>query len=229
MRAGAQCIPPSLGFSSEHGAIMMCSSATSLHALNKARLKAGETVAIFGVGGLGMSEIQLARAFGAQQVFAVDIRETKLAMAQRLGAAVINAAASDPVEELRDRTDGRGVDVALELIGLPQVMRQAVCSLAVFGRLAIAGITDRTFEVASYEELLGREAEIIGVSDHLAQEIPHLIDFVRRAQLQLSGVVTQTVPFDAEEINGVLDSLGHFDRQIRVVITPSALIGVGSH
>jgi threonine dehydrogenase-like Zn-dependent dehydrogenase len=153
-------------------------------------------------------------------VFAVDMQETKLAIAQRLGAIPINAAAGDPVEELQDRTAGRGVDVALELIGLPQVMRQAVRSLAVFGRLAIAGITDRTFEVAPYEELLGREAEIIGVSDHLAQEIPPLIDFVRRGQLQLSEVVTQTVSLDADEINGILDSLGRFGRQIRAVITP---------
>jgi propanol-preferring alcohol dehydrogenase len=204
----------------EHGAIMMCSSATSLHALNKVRLKAGETAAIFGVGGLGTSAIQLARAFGAPQVFAVDIQESKLAMAQRLGAIPINAAAGDPVEELRDRTAGRGVDVALELIGLPQVMRQAVRSLAVFGRLAIVGITDRTFEVASYEELLCREAEIIGISDHLAQEIPQLFDFVRREQLRLSDVITQTVPLNADAVNGVLDSLGRFERQIRTVITP---------
>jgi propanol-preferring alcohol dehydrogenase len=204
----------------EHGAVMMCSSATSLHALNKARLKAGETVAIFGAGGLGMSAIQLARAFGAQQVFAIDTQEYKLAMAQRLGAIPINALSGDPVEELRDRTAGRGVDVALELIGLPQVMRQAVRSLAVFGRLAIAGITDRSFEVAPYEELLGREAEIIGVSDHLAQEIPHLIDFICRKQLLLSDIVTQTVSLDAEEINAVLNDLESYRGQIRAVIMP---------
>jgi D-arabinose 1-dehydrogenase-like Zn-dependent alcohol dehydrogenase len=204
----------------EQGAIMMCSSATSLHALNKARLQAGETVAIFGAGGLGMSAIQLSRAFGAKQVFAVDIQGTKLALAEQLGAIPINAAAGDPVEELRSKTAGRGVDVALELIGHPNAMRQALRSLAIFGRLAITGISDRTFEVDSYKELLGREAEIIGVSDHLAQEIPHLIDFVRWGQLRLSEIVTQTVPLDADAINGVLDSLARFDRQIRVVITP---------
>src|ERR1035438_9679704 len=66
----------------EQGAIMMCSSATSLHALNKARLRAGETVAVFGVGGLGLSAIQLARAFGAREVFAVDIKPGKLEMAR---------------------------------------------------------------------------------------------------------------------------------------------------
>ncbi len=203
----------------EHGAVMMCSSATSLHALNKARLKAGESVAVFGAGGLGVSAIQLARAFGARQVFAVDIHEGKLQLAQRLGAIAVDAKAGDPVEELRELTGGKGVDVALELIGLPEVMRQAVRSLAVFGRLAIAGITDRTFEVAPYAELLGREAEVIGVSDHLAQEIPQLTDFVLRGQLRLTDVVTQTVSLDADEINAVLDNLEKYRGQVRAVIT----------
>src|SRR5438477_442463 len=64
-------LPPEIPF--EQGAIMMCSSATALHALNKARMRSGETVAIFGVGGLGISAIQLARHFGAAEVFAVEI------------------------------------------------------------------------------------------------------------------------------------------------------------
>src|SRR3954466_8930073 len=62
----------------EEGAIMMCSSATSLQALKKARLQAGETVAVFGAGGLGLSAIQLANALGASRVFAVDIDPQKL-------------------------------------------------------------------------------------------------------------------------------------------------------
>ncbi|HYK91665.1 MAG TPA: zinc-binding dehydrogenase [Acidobacteriota bacterium] len=220
------CVPARCAFTLpseipwEHGAILMCSSATSLHALNKARLRAGETVAVFGAGGLGMSAIQLARAFGARQVFAVDIQESKLEMAQRLGAVPINSTAEDPVEELRDRTGGRGVDVALELIGLPQVMRQAVRSLSVLGRLSIAGITDQSFDFAPYEDLLGREAEIIGVSDHLAQEIPQLIDFVLTGGLRLSDVVTQTVSLDADEVNAVLNDLENFRGNIRAVITP---------
>jgi propanol-preferring alcohol dehydrogenase len=89
------------------------------------------------------------------------------------------------------------VDVALELIGLPLTMRQAVQSLAVQGRAAIAGITEKTFEIAPYAELLNREAEIIGVSDHLAQELPQLTELARRGILDLSDVVTGTVPLDA--------------------------------
>lgn len=123
----------------EQGAILMCSSATSLHALNKARLRAGESVAVFGVGGLGLSAIQLAKVFGAREVYAVDIKPEKLALAKRFGAVPVNAAECEPVAEIGRLTGGRGVDVALELIGLPLTMRQAVRSLAIQGRAALAG------------------------------------------------------------------------------------------
>jgi 2-desacetyl-2-hydroxyethyl bacteriochlorophyllide A dehydrogenase len=204
----------------EHGAILMCSSATSLHALNKARLKAGETVAVFGVGGLGLSAIQLARAFGAREVFAVDINRAKLAMAKEFGAFTIDAAKVDAVKELKRLTNGRGVDVALELIGLPLTMRQTVQSLAIKGRAALVGITDRTFEIAPYEELLNKEAEIIGVSDHLASELPLLIEWVRQGKLDLSNIVRRTIPLDADAINETLDRLEKFGDDGRVVIKP---------
>jgi 2-desacetyl-2-hydroxyethyl bacteriochlorophyllide A dehydrogenase len=204
----------------EHGAIMMCSSATSLHALNKARLRAGESVAVFGVGGLGLSAIQLAKVMGAREVFAVDIRTPKLALAERLGAVSVNAAACDPVAEIGRLTGGRGVDVALELIGLPLTMRQAVQVLALHGRAALAGITVKTFEVAPYFELLNKEAEIVGVSDHLAQELPQLIEWARRGALDLSSVITRRVPLDAKAINAALDELEQFGEQGRIVIMP---------
>jgi threonine dehydrogenase-like Zn-dependent dehydrogenase len=126
----------------------------------------------------------------------------------------------DPVQEIRRLTDGAGVDVALELIGRPAAMRHAVQSLAIRGRAAIAGITDATFEIAPYGELLNREAEVIGVSDHLASEIPLLIDFVLRGKLDLTRVVTRRVPLQADVINDVLDHLEHFDQVGRAVIVP---------
>lgn len=204
----------------EQGAILMCSSATSLHALNKARLRPGETVAIFGVGGLGISALQLARHFGAAAVYAVDINPRKLELAERFGAIAVDAATSDPVEQLRELTNGRGVDVALELVGLPLTMQQAVRSLAILGRAALVGLTREHFEVAPYSELLNKEAEIIGVSDHLATEIPLLLDLVRTRKLDLSRGVIRTVPLEAEAINRVLDGLENFGDDVRVVITP---------
>lgn len=203
----------------EQGAILMCSSATSLHALNKARLARGETVAIFGIGGLGISAVQLARHFGAAEVFAVDINPRKLELAARFGAIPVNAAAGDPVEQIQALTQGRGADVALELVGLPRTMRQAVQSLAILGRAALVGLTRETFEIAPYAELLNKETEIIGVSDHLASELPLLLDLVQTGKLDLAHGIIRTVPLDAGVVNGALDRLEQFDDDVRVVIT----------
>jgi propanol-preferring alcohol dehydrogenase len=204
----------------EWGAIMMCSSATSFHALRKARLQPGETVAVFGAAGLGMSAIQLAKGLGARDVYAVDIQRDKLVMAASFGAIPVDASQADPVELIRHLTGGRGVDVSLELIGLPLTMRQAVQVLANQGRAALAGITRQPFEVDSYFEVIGREAEIIGVSDHLLQEFPLLMDFGKRGVLNLSHVVTKTVPLTAGPINETLDALERWGGEVRTVIVP---------
>ena len=197
---------------------MMCSSATSLHALKKARLRPGESVAIFGAGGLGFSAIQLAKGLGAGEVFAIDIQAGKLEMAKCFGAIPVNAVEVDPVREIQKLTEGRGVDVALELIGLPITMQQAVRSLAIKGRAALAGITEKAFEIAPYHEVLNKEAEIIGVSDHLAEELPLLISMVQQRKLDLSKAIAHTVPLDAKAINEVLDDLEASGEKIRVVI-----------
>ena len=112
------------------------------------------------------------------------------------------------------------IDVALELIGLPLTMQQSVRSLARQGRAALAGITAENFAIASYRELISREAEIIGVSDHLAAEIPTLLEFARSGKLNLSKIVTRTVALDAKAINAVLDRLERFGEDVRVVIVP---------
>ncbi len=215
---GVVSLPDEIPF--EHAAVMMCSSSTSFHALRKGRLRAGETVAVFGAGGLGMSAIQLARGLGALAVYAVDINPAKLALAERFGALPVNASRVDSVAEIKRLTGGRGVDVALELIGLPLTMRQAVQALGIQGRAVLAGIADRPFEVDSYHELLGNEGEIIGCSDHLLQEFPLLIEFARRKVLDLSHVVTRTVPLAAEPINETLDALQRFAGDVRTVIVP---------
>jgi 2-desacetyl-2-hydroxyethyl bacteriochlorophyllide A dehydrogenase len=213
----AVLLPDAIPF--EQGAILMCSSATSFHALRRSRLRPGETAAIFGLGGLGASAVQLARAFGAFEVYAVDLSPNKLALAREYGAIPVDARAGDPVAEIRRLTGGRGVDVAVELIGLPLTMRQAVQSLAVLGRAVIAGITRQPFEIYSYGELLGKEAEVLGADDHLLAELPLLIEYARRGTLDLSRVVTGTVPLDAQAINGVLDGLERYGSEVRTVVS----------
>lgn len=213
-------IPVADGVGAAEAAILMCSSATAFHALRKARLAPGDRVAVFGCGGLGLSAIQLAFACGAARVFAVDIDPGKLAAARGFGATPIDPADGPPVRQLREATGGDGVEVALEFAGLPLTQRQAVAALAMQGRAAIAGITQAPFKVDSFGDLICRESEVIGVSDHLRSELVTLMDFLRRSKFDLKGVIADTIPLEADVINQRLDALAGFRGHTRTVITP---------
>lgn len=206
----------------EQGATLMCASATAFHALRKSRVKAGERVAIFGAGGLGQSAIQLAHAFGAIDVYAVDISDEKLNLAKQYGAIPINGKKVNAVEEIKKLTNGKGVDVAIEMIGLPQSMKQALQCAGVLARVVIVGLSNKPLEIDTYNELLGNEVELIGSNDHLLQELPLLVEMAHKKVLDTSRVVSRTVPLDAEEINEVLDGLEKFSSDIRTVIVPSS-------
>ena len=202
----------------EEGATLMCASATALHALRRGRVTAGETVAIFGVGGLGLSAIQLAKAMGAVEVYAVDIKLDKLELASEYGAIPINASRVDAAEEIRKLTKGRGVNLALEMIGLQETMKQTIQSLGVMGRAVIVGLSQAPLEVHPYQTLIGQEAEIIGSNDHLLKELPLLIDMARQKVLDTSRVVSQRIPLDAAKINQRLDDLENYTEDVRAVI-----------
>lgn len=204
----------------EQGATLMCASATAFHALNKSRLKAGERVAIFGAGGLGQSAVQLAKAFGALEVFAVDINETKLNLAAQFGAIQINSTKMDAVSEIKRMTGGKGVDVAIEMIGLSQTMHLALQVAGVMARVVIVGLSNQPLEIRTYTELLGNEVELIGSNDHLLQELPLLVEMRRKNILDTSRLVTRTIPLEASVINHALDELEKFGGDVRTVILP---------
>jgi D-arabinose 1-dehydrogenase-like Zn-dependent alcohol dehydrogenase len=214
----AFALPDKISF--EVGAVMMCSSATVLHALNKARLKPGESVAIFGFGGLGFSAVQLARAFSSGDVYVVEINPAKLASVRDFGAVAVDAKASDPVEQIKEATAGKGVDVSLELIGSAKTMQQAVQCLGPLGRAVLVGLTAESISIFPYTELINKEVEIIGVSDHLASEMPALIQFARSGKLRFPTGTLHSVDLDANQINAVLDGLETSTEGIRTVIVP---------
>lgn len=204
----------------EQGASMMCSSATALHALNKARLKRGESVAIFGFGGLGFSALQLARAFGCREVYVVDINPAKLASIAALGGVAIDATLGDPVQQIKESTGGKGVDVSVELVGSAMTMGQAVRCLGVRGRAALVGLTKESMSVLPYTELINKEVQIIGVSDHLASELPVLMGLAESRKLSFPPGTLRSVGLDAAQINAALDAVEKSTDHIRTVIVP---------
>ena len=204
----------------EQGATLMCASATAYHALLKSKIKAGDRVAIFGVGGLGQSAVQLAKSFGALEVYAIDINEEKLQLAAKYGAITINGATRNVIEEIKKYTKGNGVDVAIEMIGLPQTTKQAIECCGVMGRVVLVGLCNQPVEINTYREILANEIELIGSNDHLLQELPMLIQFAKKKMLDTSQIVTNKIPLEARAINTVLDELEKFNSGVRTVIVP---------
>lgn len=214
----AVILPSEINF--PEGTTLMCASATAYHAINKGRLKPGDRVAVYGVGGLGQSAVQLAKAFGATQVFAIDLDPRKLKLAEAYGAIPLNAKSGDPVEAIKAQTNGEGVEVALEFIGLPKTQKQALQSAAPMGRVVLVGLSNKPLQIDPYTEILGKEIELIGSNDHHLSELGQLMDFVSNGLLDVSEVVSSRIPLEAEAINEVFDRLRNFGGGIRNIIEP---------
>src|SRR3954454_17786143 len=137
-----------------------------------------------------------------------------------MGAIVIDARSADPVEQIKEATAGRGVDVALELIGSAKTMRQAMLGLGPLVRSALVGLSAEWISIHPYTELINKEAEVIGVSDHLATELPALIGFARSGKLRFPPETLRFVDLDAAQIDAALDALKHSIDHVRTVIVP---------
>lgn len=214
-------IPIPDGVSSDVAAIMMCSTATAYHALRLATVANGDRVAVLGFGGLGVSAAQLARALGASEVYAVDVVPEKLELAAKFGATALDARTTPVDKAILDATGGRGVDVALEFTGNAKVAHGGLLGLSPAGRLMIVAINLRKFEFNPFTDLLIRERRIIGCSDHTRAELVELLELARRGEIDLSGAITRTVPFEADAVNGVLDDLEKGSGHLRTVIEVS--------
>lgn len=211
-------IPIPDGVRSDVAAIMMCSTATAFHALRLASLEKGQSVAVLGFGGLGVSAVQLARALGASEVFAVDVVPEKLELAATFGAKPLDARETPVHKAILGATDGRGVDVVVEFTGNEQVAHGGLRSLSPGGRLMIVAINLRSMTFNPFTDLLVRERRIIGCSDHTREEIVELLELARTGAIDMSRAITRTVPLDAGAVNSALDDLERGSGHLRSVI-----------
>jgi 2-desacetyl-2-hydroxyethyl bacteriochlorophyllide A dehydrogenase len=208
-------LPSEVSF--EEGAVLMCSSATAFHAMSKAGNLVGKEVAIFGIGGLGVSAVQLAQVFGAQTVYGVDIDEAKLEIVEGYGAIPINSKKEEPVKRIKELTNG-GVDISFEFVGLPLTVKQAIDCLKIHGKAVQVGICNEQVSLNPYNEILLKEAEIIGCADHLRQELPILINLTQKGKLDLSRIITHRISL--VEINKGMKKLEtNEENPIRIVVT----------
>jgi D-arabinose 1-dehydrogenase-like Zn-dependent alcohol dehydrogenase len=203
------------------GAIITDAVATPFHALAAVGgLRPGETVAVFGCGGLGIHGVQLARLGGAAKVIAVDLRPTVLERARAVGADVgIDASRQEVVPAIREATGGLGVDLAVELVGRQQTIAQAVECLRVGGRAAVAGLGAEPITTMAPTAFVRREAKLLGSYGFTVSEIATLVDLTASGRLDLSGSVSLTLPL--ERVNEALDMLHQKQGEVvRIVVEP---------
>jgi S-(hydroxymethyl)glutathione dehydrogenase/alcohol dehydrogenase len=180
----------------DKAALVGCGVLTGVGAaLRSAGLEAGQTVAVFGCGGVGLSIIQGARIGGARQIIAIDQFETKREMAARAGAThFVDSTQDDPVKAVRAMTGGAGVDHAFEAVGLASLVRQAIESLAIRGTATIVGVLPPEAMIEFPWMAIRPECKVqtsrMG-SNRFRYDIPLYLDFYRQGRLDLDGMVTQ--------------------------------------
>ncbi len=155
-------IPKSLEL--EKASILGCAIMTAYGACRNAEIKPTESVAVFGVGGVGSNVVQIASKVYNANVIAIDLNNEKLEHAKRMGAIhTINSKEEDPVKALLDYTDNKGVDIAIEVIGLKVTIDAAIRSVRSAGRVVLVGLSSKGNE-ASFEinSLVRRGVRIIG-------------------------------------------------------------------
>jgi len=178
---------------------------TPYHAVkHRAQVRVGETVAVFGCGGVGINAVQFAALAGGH-VIAVDIDDRKLELARQFGARdAVNARSTERVDkELKKRTGG-GVDVALEVIGKPETIRAAYDSLRPGGRLCVVGYSAEPVTLP-FSKMMFFELAVVGSLGCRPADYPELIELVRSKRVQLEPLVTGRYPL--EEIARGLDAL----------------------
>jgi S-(hydroxymethyl)mycothiol dehydrogenase len=173
-------------------------------AVNTGGVSRGDTVAVFGCGGVGDAAIAAAALAGARTIVAIDIDDRKLEWARGFGAThTVNSSSTDPVEAVLELTDGFGADVVIEAVGLPETYRQAFFARDLAGTLVQVGVPDPSMTIElPMIELFGRGGALKSswYGDCLpTRDFPMLIDLYRSGRLDLDGFVSETIELDAVE------------------------------
>jgi len=207
------------GISFEEGALIE-PAGSPFHALTRrAKLTPGETVAVYGTGGIGVFAIYFAKLCGAAKVIAVDIKEEALERAKVFGAdQVINAAREDPVKRIKRITPG-GVDLAVECVGTKEAVANSVNSLRMGGRTVVLGLGPEEIKIVPSTTFVRSEFELIGSYAYSTAELQRIVNLVSEGRLDISAAVSEKTSLD--RINEAFDRFREkIGNPVRILVSP---------
>ncbi|MDB3897284.1 zinc-binding dehydrogenase [Alphaproteobacteria bacterium] len=192
----------------EHAALFGCGVMTGVGAvLNTSPLKVDDTVAVVGLGGVGLSAVMAAHAGGAARVIGIDVNPSKLESALKFGATEVFDASDDDVVAKVKQATGGGVDIAVEAAGVPQALELAFAVTAIGGSTVAAGLPNPKREISlSHFTLVAHERKLLGSymgSCIPSRDIPRFINMCTHGKLAIDKLASNTVCL--EELNEAFD------------------------
>jgi len=202
-------IPADLAF--DQAALLSCGVLTGFGAVaNTAQVQPGSSVAVIGVGGVGINALQGAAVCGAHPIIAIDNLEAKLAVATGFGAThAVAAGAADMRATIRELTGGRGVDYAFVTVGSTAAMEQALRIIRPLGTVVLVGLPQKaaSLPVPVYPFVMQGQrilSSFMG-SSRLHADVPHLVALYRQGRLKLDELITARYPLN--EINIAIETI----------------------
>ncbi|WP_163338494.1 zinc-binding dehydrogenase [Desulfopila sp. IMCC35008] len=207
------CVKADPSIDMKYACVVSCGVMTGAGAsINTGQVRPGDTVAVFGCGGVGLNAIQGARIAGAPMVIAVDLSANKLDLAKKLGAThMIKGDEEDAVKKIHEITGGLGVDVAIECVGIPPLIHQAYASTRPLGRTVTVGVPapDKEIKLNAFELtatgrcMCGHKAAGSGANS--GQFISSLLGQYQAGNLDLDTLVSQT--YKIEDVHKAVEDL----------------------
>ena len=218
---GLSAVPDSVPI--EQAAVLADAVSTPYAALtDRAALKPGEAIGLWGIGGLGVHAVQVARLVGAAPIIAFDPLPAARERALALGADhALDPTDSDVVEQVRALTDGRMLDVAVDLVGSNRVLAQAASCLGRFGRCVMVGLSLDPIELGMGLFFGLQSQSLLGHLGYKKRHLDELVDLVRLGRLDLSGSVSALLPLE-DVAAGVEQLVSKTGNPIRLVVQPWA-------
>ncbi|WP_019004862.1 NAD(P)-dependent alcohol dehydrogenase [Cohnella laeviribosi] len=192
-----------------------------IHAAKRTRLQPGSTVAIMGMGPVGLMAVVAAKAFGAGRIIVADLEPARLEAALKLGAThAINVREEDAVNKVFELTGGRGADVAWETAGYPRALQSALLSLRRGGKLAVVGLPAQAEIPLNVHAMTDREIDIYGVFRY-ANTYPSAIEMLASGIADAAALVTDRYPL-AQTQEAMVRAMTNKSGSLKVMVYPNA-------
>ncbi|HWJ78067.1 MAG TPA: 2,3-butanediol dehydrogenase [Niallia sp.] len=205
-------LPDEISF--EQGALVE-PAAVALYAVRSSKVKAGDKVAVFGCGPIGLLVIEALRAAGATDIYAVELSPERQAKAKELGAIIIDPSqVEDTVSEIKRVTNG-GVDVSFEVTGVPVVLRQSIQSTGIGGETIIVSIWESGAEILP-NDIVIQERTVKGIIGY-RDVFPAVLSLMKKGYFSAEKLVTKKIPLDTVIEEG-FESLIKEKNQVKILV-----------